>query len=32
MIDSIDTEKSHPNETFHASLDKPIVVDGQRNN
>ena len=29
MIDSIDTEKSHPNETFHASLDKPIVVDGQ---
>ncbi|PYS09176.1 MAG: hypothetical protein DMG17_27540 [Acidobacteria bacterium] len=29
MIDSIDTEQAHPNETFRASLDKPIVVDGQ---
>ena len=29
MIDSIDSEQAHPNETFRASLDKPIVVDGQ---
>src|SRR5437867_8469703 len=29
MIDSIDTEQAHPNETFRASLDKSIVVDGQ---
>src|SRR5438093_2395150 len=29
MIDSIDTEQAHPNETFRASLDKPIVVDGK---
>jgi hypothetical protein len=26
MIDSIDTETSHPNQTFKASLDKPVVV------
>ena len=29
MIDSIDTERSHPNQTFRASLDKPIVMDNQ---
>ena len=29
MIDTIDTEKSHPDETFRASLDQPIVVDNQ---
>jgi hypothetical protein len=28
-IDSIDSETSHPNQTFKASLDKPIVVDNQ---
>ena len=26
MIDSIDSERSHPNETFRASLDKPVTV------
>ena len=29
MIDSINAEKSHQNETFRASLDKDIVVDGK---
>jgi hypothetical protein len=29
MIDNIDSERSHPNETFRASLDKPIVVNNQ---
>ena len=29
MIDSIDTERSHPNQTFRASLDQPIVMDNQ---
>jgi hypothetical protein len=29
MIDSIDSETSHPNQNFKASLDKPIVVDNQ---
>jgi hypothetical protein len=28
-IDSIDSETSHPNQNFKASLDKPIVVDNQ---
>jgi hypothetical protein len=28
-IDSIDSENSHPNQTFRATLDKPIVVDNQ---
>src|SRR5436190_4496630 len=29
MIDSINAERSHQNETFRASLDKDIVVDGK---
>jgi len=29
MIDSINAEKSHPNETFRASLDKPVVVNNE---
>src|SRR5205809_994856 len=29
MIDSIDSERSHPDETFRASLDKPVLVDNQ---
>jgi hypothetical protein len=29
MIDSIDTDRAHENETFRASLDKDIVVDGK---
>jgi hypothetical protein len=29
MIDSIDTQRSHTNETFRASLDRPIVVDNE---
>lgn len=28
-IDSIDSETSHPNQNFKASLDKPILVDNQ---
>lgn len=28
-IDSVDTETSHPNQTFRASLDKAITVDNQ---
>ena len=28
-IDSIDSETSHPNQNFKASLDKPVVVDNQ---
>jgi outer membrane lipoprotein SlyB len=28
-IDPIDSEKGHVGEAFHASLDKPILVDGQ---
>jgi hypothetical protein len=29
MIDSIDTDRAHENETFRASMDKDIVVDGK---
>jgi hypothetical protein len=29
MIDSIDTDRAHENETFRASLDKDVVVDGK---
>jgi hypothetical protein len=28
MIDGIDSERNSPGQTFHASLDDPIIVDG----